>query len=266
MTLAASIALLSAGIALYVAVLARQFSRAPGWEDQRYFSLAAVAVSGFALLNIPTTAPVLSSAGVYACSRIQFALAALHTLAWIRYSTSVVGRPGSRTDRALVPILAILGAVGALTGAFVTSEVFTHTFEPLQATYRSAKMTLAGDLAYGVVQGLLIVPITRFGRAWRRGVTNAGVQCAALVLLLLLSLNDIFVLSGVYSAPYLVDIAFLLPIAAVGYVLTSRFVGDARALRALRGDLERQVADRPVELAGSSRPESRTRSTTQRRP
>ena len=30
MTLAASVALLSSGIALYVAILARQFSRAPG--------------------------------------------------------------------------------------------------------------------------------------------------------------------------------------------------------------------------------------------
>jgi signal transduction histidine kinase len=248
MTLAASIALLSAGIALYVAILARQFSRAPGWHDQRYFSLAAVAVSGFALLNIPTTARVLSSAGVVACSQVQFALAALHTVAWLKYSTTLIGRPGSRTDRVLLPLLTILGVVGAVSHVFVTSEVFSHTFEPLGVVYRSAKMTPAGDLAYVVVLGLLFVPLFRFARAWRRGVPNAWVQCIALGLLLLLSMNDILVLSGVYSAPYLVDVGFLLPIAAVGYVLTARFVENARAHQALRDDLERQVADRTAEL------------------
>jgi signal transduction histidine kinase/CheY-like chemotaxis protein len=248
MTLAASIALLSAGIALYVAILARQFSRAPGWQDQRYFALAAVAVSGFAILNIPTTAPFLSDEAVFLCSRIQFSLAALHSAAWLRYSTVVVGRPGSRTDRRLLPILAVLAAVGTLTPAFVTPEIFRHAFPPLGVVYRSAKMTLAGDLGYALVLGLLLVPITRFARAWRRGVANAGVQFAALVGLLVLSINDTLVLSRVYSAPYLVDVAFLLPIAAVGYALTSRFVEDARAHQALRDGLERQVADRTAEL------------------
>jgi len=248
MTFAASIALLSAGIALYVAVLARQLSRAPGWHDQRYFALAAVAVSGFALLNIPTTAPILSATGVFICSRIQFALAAVHTAAWLRYSTALVGRPGSQTDRRLLPVLGLFGAIGALTPAFVTSDVFTHTFRPLGIVYRSARMTVAGDLGYAVVLLLLLVPVTRFARAWRHGVANAGVQFLALVLLLLLSLNDTLVLAGVYSAPYLVDVAFLIPIAAVGYSLTWRFVEDARALKALRDGLERQVAERTAEL------------------
>lgn len=248
MTLAASIALLSAGIALYVAILSRQFSRAPGWQDQRYFSLAAVAVSGYALLNIPTTANVLSDAAVVTCSRLQFALAALHTFAWLRYSTALVGRAGSRTDRTLLPVLAILAAAGALSPAFVTSVVHSHAFAPLGIIYRSPRTTLVADMAYGLVLGLLIVPISRFARAWRQGVPNTGVQFSALVFLLLTSVNDVLVITGVYSAPYLVDVAFLLPIAAVGYALTSRFVTDARALEILRSDLERQVADRTADL------------------
>jgi signal transduction histidine kinase len=248
MTFAASIALLSAGIALYVAVLARQLSRAPGWQEQRHFALAAVTVSAFAILNIPTTAPVLSDAAVLVCSRIQFALAALHTAAWLRYSTVVVGRPGSRTDRRTMPVLAIFGAVGALTPAFVTGEVSTLAFEPLGIVYRIARMSLAGDLGYAVVLLLLLVPITRFARGWRRGVANAGVQFAALGFLLAMSLNDALVLAGVYSAPFFVDVAFLVPIAAVGYALTSRFVEAARSHQALRDGLERQVADRTAEL------------------
>ena len=121
-------------------------------------------------------------------------------------------------------------------------------------------MTLAGDLGYAAVLGLLLVPVTRFARALRRGVANAGVQLAALALLLIMSVNDMLVLGGAYAAPYLVDVAFLLPIAAVGYALTSRFVGDARALEALRGDLERQVAERTAELGRARRRSTAPRS------
>jgi signal transduction histidine kinase/CheY-like chemotaxis protein len=249
MTFAASIALMSAGLACYVAVLSRQFSRAPGWRDQRYFSLAAVSVAGFAALNVPTSAPVFPDHVLIACSRIQFGLACLHTAAWLRYSSVVVGgHGGPRLDRLLTAVLAVLGVVGVATNAFLSGEVRTHAFEPLGIHYRSHASTLAGDAAYAVVLGLLLVPIARFGRGWRRGVPNAGVHLVALVALLVMAVNDLLVLARVYSAPYLVDIAFLLPIAAVGYALTTRFVEDARAHQALRSDLEREVAERTAEL------------------
>src|SRR6266540_1405146 len=92
------------------------------------------------------------------------------------------------------------------------------------------------------------VTTARFARAWRQGVANAGVQFLALVFLLLLAVNDLLVMADVYQGPYLSDIAFLLPIAAVGYVLTTRFVEDSRAHAALRRDLEHQVAERTAEL------------------
>jgi signal transduction histidine kinase/CheY-like chemotaxis protein len=249
MTLAASIALMSAGLACYVAVLSRQFSRAPGWKDQRYFSLAALSVAGFAALNVPTSSPIFPDRVVIACSRIQFALACLHTLAWLRYSTVAVGRGGaSRLDRVLAPVFAVLALLALGTDVLMRGPVHTHAFEPLGIHYRSHDSTLAGDAAYGLVLGLLLVPIARFWKAWRRGVPSSGVQLLALAILLVMAMNDLLVLAGVYSAPYLVDIAFLLPIAAVGYGLTSRFVEDARAHQALRSHLEREVAERTAEL------------------
>ncbi len=248
MTFAAAIALMSAGIACYVAILSAHFARAPGWQDQRYFSLAALSVAGFAALNLPTTAPVFSDDAVILCSRIQFALACLHSIAWLRYSSVVVGRPRSRLDRTSVPLLAGVALAGALTNAFLTGNVRKDAFEPLGIAYRSLETTPAGDAAYSLVIGMLLVPIVRFGRAWRRGVPNSGVQLLALAFLFAMSVNDMLVLSGVYSAPYLVDVAFLLPVAAVGYVLTSRFVEDSRAHEALRHDLERQVLERTAEL------------------
>jgi signal transduction histidine kinase/CheY-like chemotaxis protein len=246
-SLASAIALLSAAIALYVSALSSQFSRAPGWRDQRYFSLAALAGACYAALNLPTDSGLFSDEAVVITSRIQVAVAALHSYAWLRYTSVLVGAGRPRLDRILVPILAAFGAVGALTPLFLPGGVRIHTFEPF-GSYRTALSSTAGDVAYAVVLGLLAVPIARLAVAWRRGTPTAGLQLAALVSLIGMGANDALVVAGVYSAPYLADIGFLLPAAAVGYGLTSRFVEDARAHRALRVDLERQVAERTAEL------------------
>jgi signal transduction histidine kinase/CheY-like chemotaxis protein len=248
MTYAASIALMSAGIACYVAVLSVQFSRAPGWRDQRYFALAAFAAAAYAALNVPTVAPILSDRAVIACTRVQLALVALHVFAWLRYSSVHVGRPGSRLDRYLVWILALVAAGAALPGAFFTGGIRKDTIERIGYAYRSATTTRLGDVAYVTAIALVLVPTVRFARGWRRGVPNSGVQFLSLAFLLVLAVNDMLVLNGVYAAPYLSDVAFLLPIAAVGYVLTSRFVEAARTHEALRRDLEHQVQERTTEL------------------
>jgi signal transduction histidine kinase/CheY-like chemotaxis protein len=166
----------------------------------------------------------------------------------MRYSSVLVGRAGARLDRVLSWVLAAVVAVALVPDTFITDVVRVHVFAPIGATYRSPVTTLAGDLAYGLILGVLVIPAVRFGAAWRRGIPNAGVQCLALVCMLLMAVNDLLVISRVYPAPYLVDLAFLLPIATVGYVLTRRFVEDARAHRALRMDLQQQVTERTAEL------------------
>src|SRR5512140_813700 len=123
MTFPASVALLSAGITCYVAILSWLFSRAPGWQDQRWFSLAALAGTAYAALNVPTSAPLLSDHAMVLCSRLQIAAAAAHSYAWIRYSGVLVGRPGSRTERLAAPFLAAVAAAGALTPAFLPGGV-----------------------------------------------------------------------------------------------------------------------------------------------
>jgi signal transduction histidine kinase/ActR/RegA family two-component response regulator len=248
MTLASSITLVSAGIALYVAVQSRQLARAPGWSEQRFFSVAALSVSTWSVLNIPTSAPLGSEHLVVICSRLQLAAAALHTWGWLRYSSVVVGRPGSRTDRRLWPVLALAGLAGALTPWVVPGGVRTHVYAPIAAVYRSALTTPWYDLCYAVILALLFIPLLRFTRAWRRRVPNAGVQALALCIFFVLAINDFLVSDGLYSAPYLVDLAFLIPIVAVGYVMTGRFVADARQHQELRGRLEQQVRERTADL------------------
>jgi signal transduction histidine kinase/ActR/RegA family two-component response regulator len=249
MTFAASIALMSAGIACYVATLSAQFSRAPGWRDQRYFSLAALAAAAYAALNVPSSAPVLSDHGAVVCSRIQIGLAALHAFAWLRYSSVFVGRPGSRVDRALSVVLALAAIAALVPHAFLTGEIRRDYYAPLGIVYRTSVTTPAGDVAYTAILGTVLVPVVRFFRAWRRGVPNTAAQFLALAFLLLLGVHDLLVVSDVYEAPYLLDVAFLLPVGVVGYVLTSRFVEDSRAHEALRSDLQHQVEERTAELS-----------------
>ncbi len=248
MTFASSVALLSCGIAVYVAALSWQLSRAPGWQDLRYFALAAVTGGLYAALNIPTSAPIASDATVVWCSRVQLAAAALHSIAWLRYSTILLGRPRSRVDAAVVPVLWGVAAVSVLTPAFLPGGLRVHTFAPLGITYRTADASIPGTIAYAIALATLCVPVGRLAAAWKRRVPNAGVQLAALVVLLAMGLNDTLVVEGAYSAPYLLDLGFLLPAAAVGYALTARFVEDARAHQALRAELERQVDERTAEL------------------
>jgi len=249
MTIAASIALLSAGIACFVAVLSGLFARAPGWRDQRQFALAASAVAVYSALNIPTAAAWLPDGAVVICSRLQIAASALHGAVWLHYSTRVSGGKQRRLDGILAALLAVLAAAGAFTPWLVPGGVRTHTVEALGTVYRSARMTLAGDLTWAFQLAVLAVPIARLARAQRRGVPSAGVFCLALLLLVAMGVNDALVASGAYDGPYLVDLGFLMPMAAVGYALTARFVSDARALAELRKELEAQVAQRTAELS-----------------
>jgi two-component system cell cycle sensor histidine kinase/response regulator CckA len=53
----------------------------------------------------------------------------------------------------------------------------------------------------------------------------------------------------VLSTPYLIDLGFVAPIAALSYCVTARFTSDARALALLREDLERLVEERTEALA-----------------
>ncbi|HVO17715.1 MAG TPA: ATP-binding protein [Anaeromyxobacter sp.] len=251
MTLPASITLLSTGIACFVAVLSWLFSRAPGWRDQRYFSLAALSVALYAALNLPTTAPVLGDDAVVICSRLQIGAAALHTVAWLLYTSEMLGKRGSWLDRGLQIALLIVSVVGISTPALVPGGVRFDDFAPLHVTYRTAVMSTAGDLTWGVLLLLLVIPLFRLGRCHLAGVPNAGLQFAALCVLLAMGVNDALAAAGVVDAPYLVDLGFLAPVAAVGYATAARFVGDARTLATLRRELESQVEERTAELGRS---------------
>ncbi len=247
MTLPASLALLSAGISCFVAAMGAQFARAPGWRDQRYLLFAVLAIAGYTTVNLPTNLAVPDEV-VVICTRLQIAAAAFHAWAWLRHTSLVSGRASPRTDRTLGFALAFLAAVGITTPLFVRSTIYEHASVPLDATYRSPLFTLAGSLALAAILGVLAIPMTRLLHAWRRRVRGSAGQFFALAAVLSLGVHDALVVTRVYDGPYLIEFGFLLPLVAVAYSFTSRFVEDARALAALRSELERQVLDRTNEL------------------
>jgi C4-dicarboxylate-specific signal transduction histidine kinase len=106
---------------------------------------------------------------------------------------------------------------------------------------------IAGILAMGALV------IARYVRAWRQGDRSAGLVAGSLLALSLIGLNDALVTSGVLHGVYLIDVGFLIPIAAVAHDLTTRFAVEARERRRLQAHLEAQVAARTRALEEATR-------------
>ncbi len=242
MSVASVISLLSCALGLYVAALSRRFSRAPGWGDQRYFAAAAMMVAAYSALNVPTT-HALSDGAVVLTSRVQALLASLHSIAWLRYSRAHLGLQPTRLEKVLTAALVATGVLACATPLGYPGGTFPVAIPLFGVTYRNPVTTAFGDAVIALVLGSLLVPVARFFAAWRRGVPYAGVYFAALSFLLAMGANDYFVLAGLYRLPYLVDLGFLVPIAAVAYALTARFVADAQALNAAMREVQRARED-----------------------
>jgi signal transduction histidine kinase/ActR/RegA family two-component response regulator len=242
----AIVAIMSSALALYVAALNHRFSRAPGWHDQRWFSAVALSFAGYSAMNVPIA--ISASDGlVVLAARVQLLFMTLHVAGWILYARAQLGGAGRR-ERALVAGLVGLGVVALLPGAVYRAPVVRTSFAPLQAVYAIPTTTWLADLTFGaVVLGIVTVAV-RYAVACRRGVPHAWTQFAALALFTALAVNDALVAAAVYRGPYLIDLAFLVPLATVAYSLTSRFADDARALAELRRRLQSLVDDRTREL------------------
>ncbi len=249
MNLAATIALAAAALAVHVAVLSRRMSLAPGWHDQRWFSLAALTVAVFTALDISATIGVPAPVVIW-CSRGQIVMAGIHVFAWIRYSDEHLGGAAPGRLRALLDRVPLaVGFSALIPGVVFHDAVRFHVFAPLGVTYQDVVPTLFGEGVLALLLGFFLVLALRYALAWRRGVPHAAVTLSSLAFLTTMVANDALVASGVLQTPYLIDIGFIVPIGAVAYSLTARFTNDARDLAHLRERLERLVEDRTAALA-----------------
>jgi signal transduction histidine kinase len=246
--LAPTIALAAATSAILAGAMSRRLSLAPGWRDQLGFSLVAFTAAAYSLCNLATSIG-LPDRVVTVTSRFQVASAVLHFWAWLRYTDAFEGRPPG-TRSAWLGRAALAGAALALVPRVVfTGEVVSHAVPMFGTVYRDAVPSTFGYVLLAAVMIACLVVLLRFVRAWRAGVRYAGVHALAFGALLLFGANDALATSGHFPTPYLLDTGFVVPIVAVYWTITARFVDNARALDSVRGRLELLVGTRTRELA-----------------
>jgi signal transduction histidine kinase len=236
-----------ASIAIFVAAVNHRVSQAPGWRDQRWFSYIALATGAYALAGLPAElAP--HPDGVLLSSRLQLALALVQVAAWCRYADALLDCRRHAVFRAARAGLALLALASLVPGV-------SYARAPRAVLADAAGQVPLADptpfglavLVFGIVAAASVV--LRFVGAWRRGVRVAGLHALALGIALLLGLNDALVTSGVFTAPFLLDLGLVLPLATVTWALTERIASDARAVHGLRERLDRLVDERTRDLA-----------------
>lgn len=248
MTLAVALAALSSALAIYVAALNHRFARAPGWRDQWWFSVVALSIAGYEALNVPMALSG-SDAVVVAAGRVQLLFAAIHPAAWLLYTRAQLAPLRCRWEHVLAGGLVALGVAALIPGVVYQTPVRRTVFALLQLPYAVPTTTFLGDLLLVACVATLALVTLRYAVAsWRR-VPYALTHFAALAVFFIFVGNDALVAMGAYQGPYVVDLAILVPVAAVGYSLTSRFADDARALADLRQRLESLVERRTHELS-----------------
>jgi signal transduction histidine kinase len=238
-----------ATLGVFVALLVRRISGAPGSGDLRCFTVVCVTAVGYTVGALATTLPA-SPTVVLWCSRGQVALLTLQLWAWIRLSTRLEdGRP-TRLEGAGAAIVAALAPLPLVPGAVYSDVVTDRLFAPFHVVYRAPVTTPTGDAFLAVLVVAAILVEVRFLRAWRRGARHADAFALAFAVLLLLGSNDALTSVG-FDFPFMLDWGNAAPILAVAWVLTSRFIDSARALDELRGDLAGQVEARTRELSAA---------------
>jgi signal transduction histidine kinase len=243
MNLGASIAFAAGLLSVYVGAVAWRMATAPGWRDQRWFAVLAFGAATYGLFNIATTA-ALSDAAVLVASHIQLAACFVQVWAWSRYGDTFLGRrPGPREQWAVRALLA-LGAASLVPGLPYDGTVALRSVPLLGVTHKDAVSTLAGDLLFAVALAAAVPVLLRMAAAWRRGVPHAGLHAASFLAIFVFGINDALAAAGVLATPYLLDVGFMVPVAAVALSNTRRFVRDAEALHALQGRLESLVEQR----------------------
>ncbi len=241
MSPAAILSLVTAGFALYAAVLAASFSRAPGWAEQKWFGVLSLAAAVYAVADLVSYLAIADQV-VVALSRWQLALGAAQAGIWLRYS-DVQLRAGRipRHDR-IAAGLSVAGLAAVIPGAAFTGRVSRLPFGSV--VYRIPESTLLGDALLAAIALLVALVALRFVLAARRGVARAWLHVVGLCGLVAAAANDGLVVAGVVRMPFLVDLGLLLAISAVGLALAGRFVDEARLLHGLRHRLEEAVAER----------------------
>lgn len=250
MTWVAAVSVASAAVALHMGLLSLRFGAAPGWRAQRTFAWVALTAAGAIATNVVNTLPA-GDAVVLWFTRVQLAVLLLHAAAWLRFASLQLDRP-MRWERWVMRAYLAAAPLCLVPGVAFGGVVQHHRIERLGVEYADVPPTPLGAAFMVGIVAMGAVVLARYHAAWRRGSRSAGVVAASLAALTLMGVNDALTTSGLLPGVYLVDLGFLVPIAAVAYDLTARFAREARDLAVLRDRLEALVDARTSALREAS--------------
>jgi signal transduction histidine kinase len=248
MNIPAAISIAAGALAIYVGMVARRYARAPGWGEQRWFGLIAYGAAAYALGNVATSMG-WSPWAVTVLSRLQLAACLVQLWAWFRYVDAFTVRRPSTLERAALAGVLAAAALCLVPGTVYGGQTATRQVAIFGTQYVEAVPTGLGELVFVGALGAALLVLGRLVSAWRRGREGAGQVALAFSAITIFGVNDALAASGVLPLPYLLDVGFMIPVGAVAWGVTRRFVADAEALHGLRARLESLVDERTRELA-----------------
>jgi signal transduction histidine kinase/ActR/RegA family two-component response regulator len=225
--------------------------RAPGWRGVWPFSAVAISAGVFTVINVAFSFPTVSDALIVGWMRVNVAIAAVNTAAWIAFAfADDEGRLSS------IPRAAFWGAAGtialgvglAITGAHLVPGAFIdHVGEESTGRYRLAEASALGVFFGCWCLCVIAMSLWAFVRRTRAEQRTVAGFTVGFVIFCVCALNEMLVLTGIVRWYSLGDIGSLAVVLPVARGIMGRFVDDARQLSALTERLSGEVEARTQE-------------------
>ncbi|MDF2692437.1 MAG: Flagellar sensor histidine kinase FleS [Labilithrix sp.] len=213
-------------------------SSAPGWRELRWFAVCASLAALFNLANAPITTSVGEPILLLA-SRLALFFGGLHAAAWVKYAAEHDRRKLSRGEIAWIAGGVAVSVLALVPGLVLESRIVPRPIAYLHVIYADAPPTKFGLFAMAYYEASACLLFVRaLMRRRRRSDPEATAHTVALGALVFGGLHDVLASADVLRSPYILDLALLVLVLAVGGTISSRFVASAQALEASSRQLE----------------------------
>jgi signal transduction histidine kinase/ActR/RegA family two-component response regulator len=245
---AIALSLVAAVVGVVVGLLSLLFGSAPGWSQYRTFALVAGSAAIFSACDGAATMG-MPHASMVALTHVQNAVGAVHCAAWLAYIRRRLGKPSLAADAVVGTALFVVAAMWLvpISGLMLTGVVVGFDVGWL-GRYEVVQSTTLGSLSFALLLATLLLSLVRYARGGRRGLRDTLLHVVAIASIVLAAVSDALVASGVLHLPFVLPLAFLGAVGAMGMAFTNDFVASARELERLSAELETRITKRTSEL------------------
>lgn len=247
MTPNAALSLVVASGGGLLAALVWAMGRNTGWPLLQRGAAVVGSAALYCLCNVVATLPVAPSVIVVG-SHLNLFFASLHLWSWTGFLPVHDGRPQrSPGEQRLGMVMLVCAAASLVPGVVMDGTTASFPVPWLGVVEQVGASTPAGTLVM-VLQTLSLAWLAWDRRARRHSSPQGLAYGVALVAVLLGGVWDMAVSLGLLQQPFLLDLAFLVLVAAVSRTLLSYVGRTTLQLETLRGRLEEAVAQRTRQL------------------